>query len=227
MSRCSWFSAPRPQDILRLAFGELFRDCLEQARRAHRATLPKITGGMVGDAGRKLETSKIPMPECLGDMIKLFGLATDCAPKDGRNCAIGFDLGQILISRAKPPDIAAAFGTEHRVLPGSVAPRDDGRVRRLRGVAGRHAFLGGGDRAGMPREGDVIRYFNGGATQKEAFSFKRDLITADPRNYVDVLIRIVALVECFPMVEEDLDASARPKWEPRDPWLDLVRRPGT
>ncbi|RYC81178.1 hypothetical protein BFJ63_vAg15932 [Fusarium oxysporum f. sp. narcissi] len=105
MSQYDWYLAPSPQMVRQMGFGPLFRDCFAQARHANRATLPKIMAGMVGEQGDSLETSNVPEPELLGDLVKLFGLATDGALQHDADCALGVELGPVVVRSIESSDM--------------------------------------------------------------------------------------------------------------------------
>lgn len=116
MSQYDWYSAPSPQVVRGMGFGRLFQDCFSQARHADRATLPKITAGMVGEQGTLLETSNVPEPELLGDLVKLFGLATEGALQHDTDCALGAELGPVVVRSIESCDMSTIL----RILEGSL-----------------------------------------------------------------------------------------------------------
>lgn len=207
MSQYSWYTAPTPRDIRNMSFGQLFRDCFDQARRAHRATLPRITGGMVGDDGLVLETSNIPEPEYLGDLVKLFGLATDAAPNNEKDCASGLEYGKVGVRTIESISMVMTFDIIDRSLDFS----PDAWKFALRGELSmspygvwpdEKLFLETVSKEVCQEQAMkflnlmLIGHFGGGGAKLDADSFKRDLINANASNYSKFFIRIAALISC-------------------------------
>ena len=71
-----WYRAP--PNVKRLTFGELWIDCVQQAEKHGFKFFPTVTKGLTGVTIRDSDDSRspspeIPLPQNLGDFIKLFG----------------------------------------------------------------------------------------------------------------------------------------------------------
>ena len=75
LSTMSQYTASSAQQVREMSSAALYAHCFSQARAANRAVLPRITGGMVGENAGALETSNVPEPANLGDLVKLFSMA--------------------------------------------------------------------------------------------------------------------------------------------------------
>ncbi|KAL5625663.1 hypothetical protein FOBRF1_000006 [Fusarium oxysporum] len=217
MSQYDWYSAPSPEMVRKMGFGPLFRDCFAQARHANRATLPKIIAGMVGEQGGSLETSNVPEPELLGDLVKLFGLATDGALQHDADCALGVELGPVVVRSIESSDISTIL----RILEGSLEFSKSAWGLARRGELSLHEVwpdfkviseaedeeLGDeniSSRNDNLRHNNAIQFlnlmalgfFDGGGTQMDSDSFKRDLISTNPSKFSKTLVRLGALISC-------------------------------
>ncbi|CVL06507.1 hypothetical protein FPRO04_04478 [Fusarium proliferatum] len=217
MSQYDWYSAPSPQVVRGMGFGRLFQDCFSQARHADRATLPKITAGMVGEQGTLLETSNVPEPELLGDLVKLFGLATEGALQHDTDCALGAELGPVVVRSIESCDMSTIL----RILEGSLEFSKNTWELARKGELSLHGAwpdLKAIFAAEDEREDDedtssknenlrhqnairflnlmVLGFFDEGGTKMDADSFKRDLISSSPSKFSKTLVRLGALISC-------------------------------
>jgi hypothetical protein len=189
-----------------MKFGPLFRDCFAQARHANRATMPKITAGMVGEQGGSLETSNIPKPENLGDLVKLFRLATEGAPLHDTDCASGRDLGPVTVHIIETSDISSILRILEKSLEfskGTWLLARRGELSQLGAWPDDKKFLLK-DKVDKTCQDNaiqflnlmVIGFFDRAGAKMDSDSFKRDLIAANPPNYSEVLIHFGALISC-------------------------------
>ncbi|KAF5235426.1 hypothetical protein FOXYS1_15651 [Fusarium oxysporum] len=191
MSQYDWYLAPSPQMVRQMGFGPLFRDCFAQARHANRATLPKIMAGMVGEQGDSLETSNVPEPELLGDLVKLFGLATDGALQHDADCTLGVELGPVVVRSIESSDMSTIL----RILEGSLEFSKSAWGLAGRGELSLHEawpdvkVISEAEDEELSRNDNlrhnnaiqflnlmVLGIFDGGGMQMDSDSFKRDLI---------------------------------------------------
>jgi hypothetical protein len=205
ISQYDWYTAPSPQRVREMPFGELYRDCFSQARAANRAVLPKITGGMVGEVSGPMETSNVPHPECLGDFTKLFGLASEGAPRDENDCAAGTDLGPITLQSIDTGSVASTLQILEQSFEFSKYTWTLARKGELSEVGAwpdDKQFLPDlNDKAALPNAMKllhlmVIGFFDEGGARMDSNSFNRDLITTNLSNYARILIRLAALISC-------------------------------
>ncbi|RKK25789.1 hypothetical protein BFJ66_g16649 [Fusarium oxysporum f. sp. cepae] len=217
MSQYDWYLAPSPQMVRQMGFGPLFRDCFAQARHANRATLPKIMAGMVGEQGDSLETSNIPEPELLGDLVKLFGLATDGALQHDADCALGVEVGPVVVRSIESSDMSTIL----RILEGSLEFSKSAWGLAGRGELSLHEAWPDvkviseaedeelddeniSSRNDNLRHNNAIQFlnlmvlgiFDGGGMQMDSDSFKRDLISTNPSKFTKTLVHLGALISC-------------------------------
>jgi hypothetical protein len=187
------------------AFPRLFKDCFIQAREANRAVLPKITGGMVGENTNTLATSNIPVPKSLGDLVKLFGLATEGAPRDDSDVALGLDFGPVDIRTIQPDDMAEVLDILEKAIIFSRPAWGfalKGELSPLAAWADDNKFTTDIDRDSCFENAlqflhlMAIGIVNDGGARMDYDSFKRDLVRANPLNYAEPLLRLAALICC-------------------------------
>jgi hypothetical protein len=203
LSQYSWYVAPPPQDVRQMGFAALYQDCFIQAMFNKRAFLPKLTSGMVGDTDDQLVASNVPEPICLGDFVKLFGLASDCAPSSENDCARGADCGSVELYIADTLDVSSVF----QILEESFTFSREAWQLAGKGELVAHGFwpddkaftADARDEAVIANSIRLLNLmwsgFRGGA-DADAKSFQRTLARANLSNYSRILLRLGALVSC-------------------------------
>lgn len=75
-----------PKDAKQMDFGKLFVDCCNQLGRVQLpsdgAIMPLLSFGSVGSSNIFTATDDIPLPDCLGDFVKLLGGGSPITPLD-------------------------------------------------------------------------------------------------------------------------------------------------
>ncbi|KIW69172.1 hypothetical protein PV04_05065 [Phialophora macrospora] len=211
MAQYDWYTPPRPEDVRKMdnepggALPRLFKDCFLQAREADRAVLPKITGGMVGENTNILATSNIPMPKSLGDLVKLFGLVTEGAPRHDLDVAVGLDFGPVEIRTIQPDNMAEVLDFLEKAIIFSSTVWDfalKGELSPLAAWADDKKFTTAIDADSCFENAlqflhlMAIGIVNNGGARMDYDSFKRDLVRANALNYAEPLLRLAALICC-------------------------------
>ncbi|KAK5716508.1 hypothetical protein LTR15_009399 [Elasticomyces elasticus] len=205
LSQYDWYVAPSPQEVRQMGFTALYKDCYSQARAARYAVIPRITSGMVGDTNGSLETSNVPEPKCLGDFVKLFGLASAAGPSTEQDCALGLDYGNLELRPIDTNNVTSVF----EILERSFEFSRETWELAFKGELVEHGFWPDDKAFRADIESKVALanatkilnltltgFLCGGPPQHDAMSFRRDLVKAKLSNYASILLRLGALVSC-------------------------------